>query len=220
MDPALWDKTLRLIAAAALGGAIGFERETHNRPAGLRTHILVCVGAALITNISIMTAGAQFDPGRITAQIVSGIGFLGAGTIVRQGNIIRGLTTAASLWTVAGIGIAVGSGGEGYYLAVVATLVVIVTLSILNRVESRWITRTGLREIRITFQPGSSHLHEIMTSLLDMALQIEKVKFLEKPEEGTGQTVSLQVKMPYATDHETITYALLAFPYVTHVEWQ
>src|SRR5688500_15602544 len=86
-----------LLLAALCGALIGFERERQDRPAGLRTHILVCMGSALITLVSRDLAGARYDPGRIAAQIVSGIGFLGAGTILRQGNAVRGLTTAASL---------------------------------------------------------------------------------------------------------------------------
>jgi putative Mg2+ transporter-C (MgtC) family protein len=92
----------RLVLAAVLGSMVGWERERHNRPAGLRTHALVCLGSALITLVSQSFSAPGQDPSRISAQIVSGIGFLGAGTIlrVRDSNIIRGLTTAASLWTV------------------------------------------------------------------------------------------------------------------------
>jgi len=131
----------KLILAAVFGGIVGYEREVHEHPAGLRTHILVCMGSALITMVSVsLRPGAGDppigDPGRIAAQIVSGIGFLGAGTILRQGNIVRGLTTAASLWTVAGIGIAVGVGGSRYLmLAAVATGIVFITLSTMRGFE-------------------------------------------------------------------------------------
>src|SRR5688572_6987783 len=114
-----------LLLAALLGGLVGWERERRDRPAGLRTHILVCLGSALITLVSIQLSGTRFDPGRIAAQIVSGIGFLGAGTIMRQGNVVRGLTTAASLWTVAGIGMAVAASWETAILGGTAALIVV-----------------------------------------------------------------------------------------------
>src|ERR687887_833691 len=131
-----WDEALlRLALAAALGGAIGFERELRDREAGLRTHMLVCLGSALFTIVSaygfrgFLTSGDQViraDPTRIAAQIVVGIGFLGAGAIIRHGLSVRGLTTAATLWVAAAIGIAAGA---GYYSgAVIATLVTLFAL--------------------------------------------------------------------------------------------
>src|SRR4051794_38975547 len=102
---------LRLSVAAALGGAIGLERELRERGAGLRTHLVVCLGSALFTLVSAYAfVGPKVDPTRIAAQIVSGIGFLGAGAIIRQGLSVRGLTTAATLWLVAAIGVAAGAG--------------------------------------------------------------------------------------------------------------
>ena len=131
-----WGEILvRVALAAALGGAIGAERELREREAGFRTHLIVSVGAALFTLVSAYAwtdwafstrAGLVFDPTRIAAQIVSGIGFLGAGAIIRQGLSVRGLTTAATLWVVAAIGMAAGA---GYYWAAVATTgVVLVSL--------------------------------------------------------------------------------------------
>src|SRR5690349_6767845 len=104
----MWGFTLSLLLSVVLGGLIGLERELHGHPAGLRTHILVCMGSALITLVSVYSAnlnGVRSDPTRISAQIVTGIGFLGAGAIIREGGSIRGLTTAASLWTTAAIGL-------------------------------------------------------------------------------------------------------------------
>jgi putative Mg2+ transporter-C (MgtC) family protein len=127
---------LRLALAGFLSGIIGLERESRHRAAGLRTHILVSVGSALIMLISIYGFPAVGrDPARLAAQVVSGIGFLGAGTIMREGVSIRGLTTAASLWVVAGIGLGVGA---GFYLAsVVTTVLVASTLLYLNQLERR-----------------------------------------------------------------------------------
>ncbi|MEA3328335.1 MAG: MgtC/SapB family protein, partial [Candidatus Omnitrophota bacterium] len=131
---------LRLVIAAVLSGLVGFEREIHGRAAGFRTHILVCVGAALITMVSIYIAEiyqgiAQVDPARIAAQIVTGVGFLGAGTILRFKASVRGLTTAASLWTVAGIGLALGCGF--YQGAMGTTAIVLITLLFFGRMERK-----------------------------------------------------------------------------------
>lgn len=117
-----------------LGAAIGFEREMHRQPAGFRTHSLVALGSALFTIISAYGfAGSLVDPTRIAAQIVSGIGFIGAGTILQHRGNIRGLTTAASLWAVAAIGMAAGAGLLA--LALVGTLLILVVLSLLDNVE-------------------------------------------------------------------------------------
>ncbi len=110
MEISYWEIALRLGLAVIFGGLVGFERETHNRPAGFRTHILVCTGSALIMMVSAygflneFGANYQLDPGRIAAQVVTGIGFLAAGTILQQRGSVRGLTTAASIWVVSGIG--------------------------------------------------------------------------------------------------------------------
>ncbi|HEU0303326.1 MAG TPA: MgtC/SapB family protein, partial [Gaiellaceae bacterium] len=124
-DLASWEILVRLTAAAALGGVIGIERELREREAGFRTHLLVSVGAALFTLVSAYAwsdftfsqeDSVTFDPTRIAAQIVTGIGFIGAGAIIRQGLSVRGLTTAATLWMVAAIGMACGA---GFYWAAV-----------------------------------------------------------------------------------------------------
>ena len=119
---------LRLLLAAALGAIIGYQRERAGKPAGLRTHILICVGAALFTVASIYGFGAAGDPARVAAGIVAGIGFLGAGAIIRRGEegAVGGLTTAATIWAVAGIGLAAGA---GLYLAsAVATVLMLIVL--------------------------------------------------------------------------------------------
>ena len=124
---------LKLVLSTVLGGIIGFEREVGNRPAGLKTHILVSIGATLIMLVSKYGFGHGADPARLAAQVVSGIGFLGAGTILRTGNTVQGLTTAASLWVCAGIGLAIGSGF--YFGAVISVILVMLSLVILVRVE-------------------------------------------------------------------------------------
>lgn len=121
------EMVLRLLLAAALGAIIGYQRERAGKPAGLRTHILICVGAALFTIASAYGFGVGADPGRVAAGIVAGIGFLGAGAIFhRQGGIVEGLTTAATIWAVAAIGLAAGAGL--YIIAAVTTAVVLIVL--------------------------------------------------------------------------------------------
>jgi len=137
------DLAVRLTVGLVLGAAIGFERELHRQPAGFRTHSLVSLGAALFTVVSAYGfTGDAVDPTRIAAQIVSGIGFIGAGTILQHRGHIRGLTTAASLWSVAAIGTAAGAGL--YVVAAVGTVLILVILSILDRIED-----IGRRRLRL-----------------------------------------------------------------------
>ena len=125
---------LRLTLGLVLGAIVGFEREFHRQPAGFRTHSLVALGSALFTIVSgFAFDGPGADPTRIAAQIVSGIGFIGAGTILQYRGNIRGLTTAASLWSVAAVGMAAGAGM--WILAIMATVLMLIVLSILDRVE-------------------------------------------------------------------------------------
>jgi putative Mg2+ transporter-C (MgtC) family protein len=138
-----WETVERLLAAAALGSLIGFERERLLWAAGIRTHMLVCVGACLFMIVSafgfstsIMQAHVILDPSRIAAQVVSGIGFLGAGAILARGEIVRGLTTAASIWTVAAIGLAVGGGL--YFAAGLSTTIILAILAGVKPLEEAY----------------------------------------------------------------------------------
>jgi len=145
------DLAIRLIIAAALGGAVGAEREIHNHPAGIRTHMLVALGSGLFTVLSIHGFGAgspsaPVDPTRIAAQVVSGIGFLGAGAILKDGVVVRGLTTAASLWATAAVGMAAGAGE--HLLAVVSTVVILVSLWPINALAER-VRGSSLPEVQL-----------------------------------------------------------------------
>ena len=180
-----WEVLLRLALAAALGAAIGLERELREREAGLRTHLLVSLGSALFTIVSaygfhaFLASGASVvraDPTRIAAQIVTGIGFLGAGAIIRQGLSVRGLTTAATLWVVAAIGLAAGA---GYYsAAVVATVLVLVSL---------WPLRILAYRIFLRYRPERERL------LVDLAPGRSAAPVLAAVEEAGGQIESLSV---------------------------
>ncbi len=147
------DLSARLIVAAALGLAVGFEREIHGHPAGLRTHMLVASGSALFTVLSAYgfrdfgaNPASPIDPTRIAAQIVSGIGFLGAGAILKDGIVIRGLTTAASLWATSAVGMAAGAGE--YVIAAVATGTILVSLWPINMLAER-LHGTAVPEVQL-----------------------------------------------------------------------
>jgi putative Mg2+ transporter-C (MgtC) family protein len=121
------EMVLRLLLAAALGAIIGYQRERAGKPAGLRTHVLICVGAALFTVASLYGFGAVADPARVAAGIVAGIGFLGAGAIIhREGGLVAGLTTAATIWAVAAVGLAAGAGL--YLVSAVTTILILIVL--------------------------------------------------------------------------------------------
>src|SRR6201995_246452 len=159
----------RLVVAAALGSVIGFERERLSWAAGLRTHMLVCVGSALIMIVSaygfaeVLGEHVVLDPSRMAAQVVSGIGFLGAGSILLRGEIVRGLTTAASLWSVAAIGLAVGGGL--YTASIAATIIILIILAGIKPLERRFITVRQRRELTMLVDRGTLTFHALHEAL-------------------------------------------------------
>ena len=215
------DNLARLAVAAGLGGAIGFERELREREAGLRTHILVCVGSALFTIVSaygfrgFLESGDQViraDPTRIAAQIVTGIGFLGAGAIIRQGLSVRGLTTAATLWVAAAIGIAAGA---GYYSgAVVATVITILALGPLRLLGYRVFERLRPEErsIVIELRPGTR-----TTELLEeLESRHAHVEYFQLQEEHDRRIVTLTLDTP----SEQLLAELGDLEFVQAVQWR
>ncbi len=165
-----WEMAIRLIVAAVLGGLIGLERERLSWAAGLRTHMLVAVGSALIMIVSaygfadvLGTDHVVLDPSRIAAQVVSGIGFLGAGAILLRGEIIRGLTTAASLWAVAAIGLASGAGM--YAPATVATVLSLLILAGIKPLEERFRATRQTREFKLKVEPGQVTIEALSQAL-------------------------------------------------------
>jgi putative Mg2+ transporter-C (MgtC) family protein len=170
-----------MLIAAILGAAIGFEREIHDHPAGMRTHLLVALGSAIFTELSIFGFGptsvpggeGSVDPTRIAAQVVSGIGFLGAGAILKYGTSIRGLTTAASLWATAAVGMAVGAGA--WIMAVVGTAIIVFSLWPLNVVIAR-LRPAGIREVRVRLHASRLEvLGEVTRMLASRRIEIGEI---------------------------------------------
>jgi putative Mg2+ transporter-C (MgtC) family protein len=217
-----WGANLaRLALAAALGGAIGFERELRDREAGLRTHMLVSLGSALFTIVSaygfheFLTSGDQvvrFDPTRIAAQIVTGIGFLGAGAIIRQGISVRGLTTAATLWVAAAIGMATGA---GYYSgAVVGTVVTLVAVGPLRVAAYRVFERIRPEERSLVVKLRAGASASDLLGFLDQAHA--RVEYFDLVDERGMRVVTLVLDTP--PSHLLSQIADLDF--VQGVEWK
>ena len=178
--------TLRLVLALLLGGIVGFEREQANHAAGFRTNILVCVGACLMMLLSIYGFAnfvhewnVRVDPARLAAAVITGVGFLGAGTIMFTGKKISGLTTAASLWVVAALGLAVGAGF--YFAAVVVLVLVITTLWLFNKVEQRYFKNKREYHIELNCKDTASVLLEIQNILDQFEATMTKMTIEEAP---------------------------------------
>lgn len=195
----------RLVLAALLGGVVGLEREISGKPAGLRTNLLICVGATLLMELSIGVAalanydnvalGSPFraDPARIAAQIVSGIGFLGAGTILQSRGNVVGLTTAATIWVVAAIGMAVGA--RAYVVAIGSTVLVVGSLMLLGRLESLLVRRSRRQRYMVTIAADSDLLHAVEEAFRQVGLRVET----ESVEKGEHQyEVAFDVSGPAA----------------------
>ncbi len=210
----------QLVLSAVFAAFVGYEREVHGRPAGLRTHILVGVGSTLFTIASVGVALGHpgIDPGRIAAQVVSGIGFLGAGTIIRQGNVVRGLTTAASLWAVAGVGVSIGIGGQMLIVATIATLVIVLTLTILREVE-RWMDSHRLdRELTLYVTNPKGVFHQVLGICEKVGAEVTRASLATGRGMG-GQAMTLRLKSDSPISTHDLTRELVEIPEVITVEW-
>ncbi len=177
----IWEIALRLVISAILGSLVGWDRQSKEGAAGLRTHMLVCVGSTLIMIVSAFgfddilgRPDVVLDPSRIAAQVVTGIGFLGAGTIIflRQ-QVIRGLTTAAGLWSVAAVGLAIGGGM--YSAAIIATLIILLILAALKPLENKMFKHDSLRTILLTLDIKQVSLMEIESTVKNKGLEIAEI---------------------------------------------
>lgn len=193
--------TLRLALAVLMGGLIGFEREANSHPAGLRTHILVCLGATLIMLLSMYgfsdfakLDNVRLDPARLAAQVISGIGFLGAGTILYTGKSITGLTTAASLWVVAAIGLATGAGF--YFAAGLACLFALISLFVLNIAEKKYLRAKKPRHFKLEAADTPGLLSRISALLVKGGHEIQKLSVEELScDEGSLIAIDMTLRL-------------------------
>ena len=209
-----WDLLFRLALTVVLCGLVGLERESRDQAAGLRTHVLVGVGAALFTLVSaygfqdVIAIGANGkpimrDPTRIAAQVVSGIGFLGAGAIMRQGFTVRGLTTAATLWMSAAIGMAAAA---GFYIgAVIATFISIAALIAFRKLRPHFMPRLRSDWVVLELELADSKtLGKVMGLLMDHDVKVQGMESASD-EDDEGQSVRLEVRVPAGFEWDMIT---------------
>jgi putative Mg2+ transporter-C (MgtC) family protein len=221
--------TIRMITAVVLGGAIGLEREYSNHAAGFRTHILVCIGSTVIMLLSIYGFGefadefnVRMDPARLAAQVISGIGFLGAGAILRNGSSITGLTTAASIWVVAAIGLAVGAGF--YYPAALTTVLVLVILFLLNKWEKHLLRHRRNHEVTIKILDKPGTLGKIATKFGEQGVTIRNLTMstiesdtIVDDDEGTME-IRFQLKAPNPTKMLKAIEEIMRVPEVLKID--
>lgn len=216
-----WEIVGRLVFAALLGSVIGFERERLSWSAGLRTHMLVCVGSTLIMVISaygfneVINSHVVLDPSRMAAQVVSGIGFLGAGAIMARGEVVRGLTTAASVWAVAGIGLAIGGGL--YTASVAATLIILVILAGVKPLEKRFIASRHERQLYVTAQRGALSIDKLHEALGSSSVRVKS--FLMRPgHEQDQDEISISISRMTPMQFAAMRTRLSDVPGVTDVK--
>jgi putative Mg2+ transporter-C (MgtC) family protein len=207
----------RLLLAFVLGSVIGYEREHIGRPAGLRTHVLVCVGAALVQITALdfyaLNPGYSSDPFRMGAQVISGIGFLGAGTIIKEGASVKGLTTAATLWVVACVGLAAGTGM--YIEAIVATLLLYIGLKGLKKVEQKMTKVADAITIQMIMPDAPGKIGEIGSTL--GALEIN-ILGMDVQQLDDDILIELSLKPTKAVSQAVITEALYKIPHIKSIK--
>lgn len=217
--PVYLEVVVKLFLAVLLGGIVGYEREYKSMPAGLRTHILVCIGAALVQIISvnylINNPGQSYDPMRLGAQVISGIGFLGAGTIIKDKNNVKGLTTAASLWVVACIGIAVGSGF--YFEGILTTVIIFISLKSFKTIEENILRVRRNNDVRIKISNIPGKLGEIASALGALNINIENIDANDV--EDRDIWVELNVKIPKNVSNELLIERILSIEGVKDIQF-
>lgn len=192
-----------------VGGLIGFEREIGNRPAGFRTHTLVCVGSTLVMLTSQFifeeySGIVNLDPARLGAQVISGIGFLGAGTILKLGPRVRGLTTAASLWVVACLGLAIGAGY--YWGAITATILVYITLILLKKVERIFVRDISALEIDLQLRNKPGQIAKVTDVMGRLNIQIRDIRIFhnEDEDEDIWMKIKFYVRLPAGMNRDIL----------------
>jgi putative Mg2+ transporter-C (MgtC) family protein len=205
MQIAWWELLLRLVGAAAAGAMVGAEREMSGKRAGLRTHLLVGLGSGLLVCLA-FAFPESFEPMRIAAGVITGIGFLGAGAIFREGANVQGLTTAATIWMTSALGLAVGVGL--YWAALVALVIVLLVLRLLMRAEIRMPKMLDYA-VSITLHPLNNHsVEEILAFFRQQAIRVQEVE-----SSGTEPDISWKFRLtvPHRVDFEKILVALPSF---------
>ena len=219
---ATWDALVRLVVAAGLGGVIGLERELRDQEAGFRTHLLVALGACVFTLVSAYAwsdwtfstpRGIVFDPTRIAAQIVTGIGFLGAGAIIVRGISVRGLTTAATLWVVAAIGMAAGT--AYYSVAFGATALVLVSLGPLRIVSKRMVARVRPEEAELAVKLAPEGVAAtVLRQIEETGGVIQTVEF------GDERTVDIVLRASRRSESARVAEEISKLDDVERVQWR
>jgi len=210
----VYEVIIRLALAVVVGGLIGYEREFKNRPAGFRTHILVCLGAAITSMIQLysiqettnmilahpeLQTAMKVDIGRLGAQVITGVGFLGAGTIIHDKGSIKGLTTAASIWTVACIGLAVGL---GYYtLSILATIFIFIVLVFLKSFEDRFFKNTNNLKLEIQYVNKKDMVEKLEQYFEGMSIKVKNIEFIIDDEEEENPNYSTTMYTILAPRH-------------------
>ena len=215
-----FDMILRICMGFLAGAIIGFERSHRRQVAGLRTHILISTGATLLMLLSIylpqqFSASRTGDPGRIAAQVVSGIGFLGAGAIIRLGNNVRGLTTAASLWFVAAVGLAIGGGM--FLLAAVAEALGLITLLLLNIIEKKIFPTARYKMIEISYKDMVPNTKDTMEIIKESGIQVQS-RDINQGSKDRGTKLKLLVRIPDSVDIAAIARSIKALGNIGKVE--
>lgn len=214
----LWDILAQLLLASVLGAVVGIERELHGRPAGLRTHILLSLGAALFGMVSRGISAPNVDPTRIAAQVVTGIGFIGAGTIIHLGGTVRGLTTAASIWTTAAIGLAVGLDRRYWMTAIVATILVFLTLALVHLLENTLKLKRRVRDIEIVTREGAAVIDTVLDALAALHVDVQSIRSLPTLLPDTRR-FELSLQLPSQASSLQVLGALAQCEHVLEVKW-
>jgi putative Mg2+ transporter-C (MgtC) family protein len=194
----LGSTAFKLVLAVIAGGLVGLNRERQNQPAGFRTHVLICLGATLLMVLSVYIPQTYFDfkngdPGRIAAQVVSGIGFLGAGAIIRLGNSVKGITTAASIWLTSAIGLCIGAGL--YIISACAVALALFTLVVLEIVERKWFSHPDLKSITFEFASTNIPAQNITQLFKQYKITSSDYKVICNPE-GMWTEYKIVAKIP------------------------
>jgi putative Mg2+ transporter-C (MgtC) family protein len=202
---------IQLLLAILLGGAVGLERELSGKPAGLRTNILICVGATLFTVLSLKLSGVRGDPARVAAQILPGVGFIGAGTIMHARGSVSGLTSAATIWVVSAIGMALGAGA--FEEALGTALLVIIVLQGLGWLERYVSRRSTYSHLLVHARPGGNPVEELEALVRKSGLDIERI---ESRQENVDLVIELELRGAKRL-HDQAMLALLHHPAVRTV---